>query len=465
MNKDEINAKIPFKFQIGDRVKIMFAKVPNQAGGYIRELEDYIGGVYTITDRAGVGGIWYRLNTDGYEREGWAYDERCLKRIRKAVAKAPKLDLKAAKPQVPQEAIIEAPIPLVEAPKGIDEPIKKVRERFRVGDEVICVNTIHDVLIVGDKYTITRINGRCCEVDGGAKDYFLTRFKHAIVYYEEHHSDVKAPAVVKEAPKMPSLEQQLREKTGDEPGTCSYAIETVGGEQRFHVRDVCHARIPQYDKPGDIAKLVLDIRGHSEVMQKAKRGSYHEYVNYILNYSPWSPVFHRKGLDHAMNYGVNVNVDKPMHQCQGAAVVLREGSEYCGKLPLFSLLLSKGYSGNVAYLLSASVSGVDGKFEFCGLSNGHKVLDGTQDSEQLFKFFRDGYVVNAEDAPYRESHARSKGIYNFIAPFVEKPENQINAVLRKGFKIKPGVGWDASLKVKDVDFYAYADILETLVNN
>lgn len=374
-----------YKFNIGDRVKVVKAKVEGQAFGFNEKMLKSEGKIFTIYYQSD--NIFaYRFK----ESKEFTWDERCLKRVRKAVAIAPENDLKDVKPLAPKDAIIAAPMPVPEAPKAIVDPVKKKEN------------------------------------------------------------------------KNPTLQEELREKTNNHPGTCSYAKEYKDGTRVFHIADVCHARISDgSDKK--IVKLALDIQGHSGNMGYKKQ-SYHDYVNYIINYSPWAPIFHSKGLDNALKYGILLNVEKPIYQCFGAAVVLREGSEFSQKLSLFSLLLAKGYSGNTAYLLSAAITGTEGTFKFKGLDNQHKVLSGEQDAKDLFEFFKNGYVRKEGEKSYSTHHRTPYGIAKFIAKCAESRLEEINNVLRRALGIKENKDWDAKLDVPDAVLFSYAKQLDTLLN-
>ena len=70
------------KFNVGDRVKVIANRVEGQAGGWCHEMDEFIGGVFTIA-RA----VDYKHNLPAsyyLEGNGWVWDERCLRRVRKA---------------------------------------------------------------------------------------------------------------------------------------------------------------------------------------------------------------------------------------------------------------------------------------------------------------------------------------------------------------------------------------------
>lgn len=442
------------KFQIGDRVKVVKAKVKDQYGGYDPHMKLYedVGEIFTISEV--IDGKQYYSKRIGYKFKGdgaYTWDEECLRRVRKVPVAA----LKAIKPLAPQEAAIIAPVPVVEAPRVI-------RTEFGVGDVVVCIEP-GPKLEMGREYIISHIEQGFVGVQGEANNFYPHRFKHSVVYYEEQQIAAVVAPIIPVKKKVPTLQEELRKKVGDNAGVCSYAIEFSDGDTMFHVRDICHARVLSR-RGGDIVKLALDIKGHSVSMEK-KRASYHQYVNYIMNESPWATTFHRKGVDHALKHGILVNVEAPKYRCLGAAIALREGSEHNEKLALFSLLLDKGYSGNTAYLLSAAVRYGDNKFHFSGLNNSHRVLMGGQDAELLFKFFREGYTHKKADEPYRTDHFNDDGVYKYIANRSPDYAKQIDTIMRAGFKVEKPKGWDSSSLVTDENFFAYADSLDTILNS
>jgi len=373
-----------YKFNIGDRVKVIVAQVDGQVGGYGVHMPESVGKIFTVLDcydRVGVYGS-YRLQED-FQKYVW--DERCLRRVRKAVVvdapiAAPMGDFKPIKPPVAPVAIIKAPEPLP-------------------------------------------------------------------------------------APVEPSLLSEVRRRTGNKPHVCSYGLEKEDGSYSIHTQDVCHARLATYEHK-QVVKVALDIQGHAyELAKKGLGDKYLRYVNYIINYSPWSPIFHTRGAEHALKHGILLNVEKPIHQVLAAAVVLREGSEFSKKLHMFCRLLDEGHSGNTAYLLSAAVSWDDDDytFKYAGLTNAHKVLSGEQDKDKLFQFFRTGYTPKDKDVPYRTYNYKIDGVARHIAPF-EVFEKQINSHMSKMLVVGDQGGWLANYTISPKKLSAFAHDLDGLLN-
>lgn len=435
------------KFQVGDRVKVVRARVLNQYGGFAAGMQRYEeeGKIFTIKElqfhwapRTG-----YQFQEDGE----FSWDEECLRRVRKA----PVADLKPVKPQEGQEAIIEAPMPVVEAPR-------EVRTTLQVGDAVICVDP-GPKLVEGRKHVITGVVGAFVRIDGRDEHFYPYRFKHDGVYYKGEPELVHAPKP-KAKPKAiikPALGVELRQKVGNNVGECSYAIEFNDGERVFQVADVCHARLRQMSDR-EITSVVLDVQGH---ILNNESQEYRAYIDYIINVSPWSSVFHRKGLHHAIKNGIYLDVNRPISNVLGAAVALREGSEFKWKLPLFNKIIEAGFSGNVAYLLSACCVPTKDGYYYGGFLNSHRVLDSRQDKEKLFAFFREGYKPSPDK--YRTKHRVLGPIAEIIAP-MSREKASVHSAFREWLKAEEQHGWDKKADVTWEMIVEVATKIEDLVN-
>lgn len=373
--KKEKKEKPLHKFNVGDRVKVINPKVgENQVGGYEEQMDEMRDRIFTIDYQQLIQG----MSAYSLVGEGHTWDERCLKRVRKA------------KPVEEKAAIMPEPV----------APIAEEKEKPKEAIKILNV-----------------------------KQEFM---------------------------------KKLRERVGDNAGTCSYGKLFKDGTEEWHIRDVCHARIPSRDA-GKISCLALDLRGHIRGHKYVKY--YHKYVQYILTYSPFASSFLTKGIESALKNGISMDVERPCWQLAASAIALREGSEYPEMLKMFNSLLEKGYSGNTAYLLSRSfqTNGVE-EIVFFQISNAHKVLHSQMEKSSLFKFFKDGFPSHEEDKPYKTSHASyGSVIASRIAPYSVK--ESIDLFLKSKTGIKASPAWGERMVVKEEVFYSLADLLETELNS
>jgi hypothetical protein len=204
-------------------------------------------------------------------------------------------------------------------------------------------------------------------------------------------------------------------------------------------------------------------------MDAEMESKYKRYVDYVMNEGPRSSCFIRQGVIAAFKYGVVYNGKKPISEIIGAANMLREGSEFHkNRLPLFCQLQDEGFSGNVCYLLSYCVNT---EMDFVGFCNSHKSLSNRLKYEQVFSFFRTGITeITKDHKPYNQSsNGYDQTIANWIADDAESIEHEssLNSFFKKGLNVRvEGEGWEeVQQKVNKEDLYAFATVLETLVND
>ena len=198
-------------------------------------------------------------------------------------------------------------------------------------------------------------------------------------------------------PKFKSLraEQRAAQKKQPHMGTCSYSLQFEDGSIRHQINDVCHARARRQNygkKEGEVTAMALHISSY----EVAKTQWYKDYVKFILNDSPWAPCFNTKSVAIAMRYGILMDVDKPINEVVGACIALREGSEFEGKLALFSYVLKLGFSGKTAYIISSMMDGknANGNYKFTGCPGGHKAWNDNISMQKMFAFFKAGFGKN-----------------------------------------------------------------------
>lgn len=236
-------------------------------------------------------------------------------------------------------------------------------------------------------------------------------------------------------------------KKGDISGICAFAMEAEDHKIYFENYSPCHAALnrlaPQNHKVVELAYSI--VYEHTRVIPQSKdvKLRHKRYVQYILNESPWAVCFKTKLSSVALRYDILMDVTKNRNWIAGACIALREGSEYYDeRLPMFELILKKGYSGNTAFLMSTAYMLRDGEIRKRGMGGGHSVLYGEMDSKELFEFFRNGYTKGKDMPPFSESHgsykvfesiAKSHGASSFSS-WIDHNTNY--TVQGEGFKVK-----------------------------
>lgn len=555
--------KSPFKFDIGDRVKVVGPALEYEDephGGPIgkRGYEEAGRSIHTISQRE----INDKYTHPGYKFEGvvnafdYIWDERSLKRVRKAKAKNVIKDvIKAAKAKVrvkkePKPVGYEmvvctfentkvgdkvvavnveghqkpklgetytvsavrqrnAGIHVLEFPdtafyfhrfahKRVKELVPKRRvpkvvehipcspENSPVGTKLLCINDyIHGYkhIVKGEIFTVT--DGPYCnhkDVTYVYVDSYLAngnRHQGGAGYYRKDFVLWKPgitaePAIIAKAPEKEKLNTAshhydllagLAKAADARAGTCSYAIKFQDGHIEYHAPDVCHLRLGGQGGHGQRIAVGLNIKGHYVNMKEENKPRYLRYVNYVINESPFKNVFLSRGVDHALKHGILMNVERPIEEIAGAAITLRQVSEYWqARLKFFCDLLDKGYSGNTAYLLMYAVND---KQQFFGFDDGHRSIAQNCNADDVIKTFRDGYHLTGALTAYNKS---SRG-YEGVAKWIGRREGKsITEFFREGLKagkMGGGAGWGADAggdKVTDENLYAFADKLELLVN-
>ena len=308
------------KFENGDLVKVIDTRKADNKAYYIGRMEEYLGKTFIVR---------YLHNSDLLQHEDINWDERCFRRIRKAVNVKPPKPPKAlkVKPPKPPKALKVKPLALEGDPTGL-------------------------------------------------------------------RKELTASMV------------------GTNPGTCSYAVKYANGKTRFQKQDACHARIgpnchdEAYEK--EPIAVALHLLGHYN--NARNKDSYVSYVDYMINRSPWANAHLVKDAKDAVANCASMNLERPYHEILGAAVALREASEFPNNFASFKKALEMGYCEHTAYLLTTcftvNTNGVVGK---AVITNGHKVMSPANSMEAIIKFFTKGYHFKTTDT-YKNGRKVYEGI-------------------------------------------------------
>jgi hypothetical protein len=234
---------------------------------------------------------------------------------------------------------------------------------------------------------------------------------------------------------------------------CSYAIR-FESHTRYQVRDVCHARLAYGfgdEKERNPTVVALNIRGHLDSVAFG----YREYVDYIINHSPWSSVFIKdRPLDHIFDNGICLDVNRHINEVVSAAIALRIGSEYDWSTPLFAELLKAGINPHVCWFLSQHLrpaEGVHYRYKYSHIHGGHHVISSYMNANQVIEFLKTGKFLNLDDSSYR-TFGKNYAVLTSIGLDDKQEFMQIGSVIKKlpGFKSEQGT-WSTSYTLGSFD--------------
>jgi hypothetical protein len=228
------------------------------------------------------------------------------------------------------------------------------------------------------------------------------------------------PIALKEGNDPTGLRAYFTKSMGDaDPATCSYAIKLANGKIREQKRDVCHARLPLqtgdylgHKQEKDPIAVVLHLKGHYKNAQPDLKETYVKYVDYMINRSPWAPIHLVKDAHDAIANCASLDVSRPLYELMGAAVSLREASEFPSNFRSFKKALELGYSEHTAYLMTCCfITRESGDSCRTYITNGHKVMHTDNKVPAIINFFTKGYK------PAKEAYNKG-GIDNGINKYM-----------------------------------------------
>lgn len=256
-----------------------------------------------------------------------------------------------------------------------------------------------------------------------------------------------------EPPKAKDIRSELakRAKAGHTGNRCNYSLEFDNGKIRHQAPDACHARLSwcyyqdEDTTAKEIVNIALNITAHHKQMSKGDQEVHTRFVQYMLNDSPWAPMFITKDVKEALEVGILMDVTRNVSHIVGAAVALRVATEWPVILKPFGDALDKGYSGNVAYLISGHLQ--HGKVSYWP---GHSALTSTLSLAQIVKFFKEGYSQKDWKGIAKDKTQKSYKIHDPICPgsgyggaMVGAGDSLMSFANKQAVSTKQGEGFDA----------------------
>lgn len=240
-----------------------------------------------------------------------------------------------------------------------------------------------------------------------------------------------------------------RAKAGCAGNRCNYSIEFDNGKIRHQAPDACHARLlwntycDEDRGAKEIVNIALNITPHYKGLEKADQERYPLFVKYILNDSPWAFCFITKDVDEALEKGILMDVQQNVSHIVGAAMSLRLATEFPATLKPFADALAKGYSGNVAHLVSGHLMG--GRVTEWPY---HSALTSGLGIKAIAKFFKEGYAekLPAIAKDKKQTHYRVFGTISPKHPYGDCAKDDTSLMLftqRCAVSTKNGEGFAA----------------------
>ena len=249
----------------------------------------------------------------------------------------------------------------------------------------------------------------------------------------------------------------LEKKVNGVNSICSFAKEYVNGERWYGHDQPCHYNM-NTDGAGPIAKVVFCLSGHLKSARNPV--AYKEWVDYIINRSPWANCFLTKDVEEGLKTGFYGDVEQPHSRLSCAVIALRQGSEFKSKLDTWKVVKDKGCSENIACFVSAAVNYADvAGFRLDSIDGGHTVWVGTQSVSDIFKFFNEGWHQPA-DGPFKNNNMRYK-IFNSIASQLPQGE-AFRSWITNNTRSLPGDGWTPGKFVQE-SVWEMCDKLKELI--
>ena len=217
-------------------------------------------------------------------------------------------------------------------------------------------------------------------------------------------------------PEWKLLLNKLLEKTKLGSGVCSYAMVDTEGNERFQVRDICHARLTSQYERKFYRTAVLEVKGHYKEHKHPE--AFKAYVDYVINRSPWKGAFITRTTDEVISSGIALDVNKGVNYVVSAAVALRIGHEYMHLAKDFFELSSSGCPEHLAFLTASMCNGYHckGQYELGGQNGAHHILSSGMSLDNLKAFFFKG-EANMGDAFNKSQRYKILGL---IGEFEQK---------------------------------------------
>jgi hypothetical protein len=270
-----------------------------------------------------------------------------------------------------------------------------INREIKEGIFVTCIDPRRSsVLVKGGLYRVLKIE----EKDGKKLVRVAMRARHIRYSFPLEMFEYKTSVVPKDWVQVDDdWKEEFLNKlaAGEHRGLCSFAIMLENGNVHWYKEAPCHAAFQGYglgQKPVKAIGLCFSrhYRGFND--EKKKEG-YKRFINWLVNESSLKDCFLPRNTDLMMENGVLMNVEKTVSQIAVAAIAARHYHEFSEKAEVFDEVMDLGFDGNVAMFVSTFFNKrPDGSMAYNSWGGGHHFLSHTMDTEELFKFFKEGFI-------------------------------------------------------------------------
>lgn len=190
---------------------------------------------------------------------------------------------------------------------------------------------------------------------------------------------------------IPSFRKRLTASCNAAGPAVSFWGITYKGGAKIHPGKICHASFRCDPAP---LSFYENISNHFKNKVKDKK-AYREYVNYVMNGSPWARCFVTKKFGIGLRHNIEMDIDVGPSEFMAAITALRMGSEYPTHLKLW-VELRKKYkcSDNEAMLIASLFNGREKSIT--PYRSNHWIIGSNADVSRVISFFKNGYSQEVE---------------------------------------------------------------------
>lgn len=263
------------------------------------------------------------------------------------------------------------------------------------------------------------------------------------------------------------LGEVLTEQVADIDYPCSFALQYEDFHRNVLKSYSCHAFLG-YGKDagygnlttnhGNITQVVFCLSGHYKASKEP--ATYKEWIDYMINRSPWSNAFITKDVEEGLKSGFYGNVEESLSRLSCSAIQMRQASEFGGVIETFKFIKANGFSDNVACFMTIGIrKGANGWVNY-SMDGGHTCFIGLHNLEQVVKFFKEGWH-RPTDKPFKDNLGGYK-IQNSIA---QQSTPDLYSFFKKYcIPTVTGAGWDRVEKLDDKSVLACAEAVKALID-
>lgn len=292
------------------------------------------------------------------------------------------------------------------------------------------------------------------------RDYTAFPIKDLVWANKDAITNIPKPAV--EEPKLQNIYEYAAKHMKKSDDLCSWIIQRKGAKKYDEqVNWPCYAGLQH--NGGPVEQLIISMYNkNGYITTPLEKEQYDEWLKYVIEESPFRVSFLTKTAEEAKEKHLLMDCSRARDELLTSATAMRDGYEHKERLPVFTFFVEEGYSKHTAYLMAYMLHYGNGKWSLTGMGNGHTNMDGTQDIDEVCKFFRVGYnnKLWAGQPKYNVTGGGFRGMYRLIAEPNDK--NSMRKFAQSFAKAK-GEGWGANYTMDEASAKKLADAIEAKI--